>query len=250
MAAITAGTSGIEAAFARQHSVKVLSAMCATWRRIPTLGTAGGRAPIRLGPTRRGTRGAVGWHHRGMESDVRVCPFCGDPPGVGMFCGVCGRNLVAVERLPTHAEWEVDRPASAAGTEDRGPVAERCAEATAAFLAAMHAAGDPGASKIAMSGGSGFRRARQTYGWVVRPVHREDDDDPSRYEPGLVVTTEGRFHRQDSEVRGWGQRDFPRYHDTVDPDPIDMPVEERLIDELAAVLRENGVASDPPPTIP
>jgi hypothetical protein len=82
---------------------------------------------------------------------------------------------------------------------------------------------------------------------VVRPVHREHDDDPSRYERGLVVTTQGRFHRLDSEVRGWGQRDFPRYHDTVDPDSIDMPVEERLIDELAAVLRENGLASESPP---
>jgi hypothetical protein len=182
-----------------------------------------------------------------VESDVRVCPFCGDPPGVGLFCGACGRNLAAVERLPTRAEWEVKRPASAARTEDPGPVAERSAEATAAFLAAMHAAGDPGASKIPMSGGSGFRRARYAHGWVVRPVHREHDDDPSRYERGLVVTTQGRFHRLDSEVRSWGQRDFPRYHDTVDPDSIDMPVEERLIDELAAVLRENGLASESPP---
>jgi hypothetical protein len=182
-----------------------------------------------------------------MESDVRVCPFCGDPPGLGMFCGACGRNLAAVERLPTRAEWEIERPASAASTDDPGPLDERCAEATAAFLAAMHAAGDPGASKIPMSGGSGFRRARQAHGWVVRPVHREHDD-LSRYEPGLVVTTEGRFHRLDSEVRGWGQRDFPRYHETVDPDSIEMPAEERLIEELAAVLRANGVAREPPPT--
>jgi hypothetical protein len=47
-----------------------------------------------------------------------------------------------------------------------------------------------------------------------------------------------------------GQRDFPRFHDTVDPDPIDMPVEERLIGELTAVLRDNGVAGGPPPTTP
>ena len=185
-----------------------------------------------------------------MQSDLRVCPFCGDPPGVGVFCGACGRNLAAVERLPTRAEWESARPASAAGTADPRPVAERCTEATAAFLVAMHAAGDPGASNTPMSGGSGFRRARQAHGWVVRPVHREDDDEPTRYEPGLVVTTEGRFHRLDSEVRGWGQRNFPTFHDTVDPDPIDMPVDERLIGELDAVLRANGVPSEPPPTTP
>jgi hypothetical protein len=185
-----------------------------------------------------------------MQSDARVCPFCGDPPGVGMFCAACGRNLAAVERLPTRAEWETARSASAARNADPRQVADRCAEATAAFLVAMHATGDPGATKTPMSGGSGFRRTRQAHGWVLRPVHREHDEDPSRYEPGLVVTTEGRFHRLDSEVRGWGQRDFPRYYDTVDPDPIDMPVEERLIGELAAVLRDNGVASEPPPTTP
>jgi hypothetical protein len=192
----------------------------------------------------------MGWHYRGMQSDLRVCPFCGDPPGVGVFCGACGRNLAAVERLPTRAEWETARPASAAGTADPRPVAERCAEATAAFLVAMHAAGEPGAGKTPMSGGSGFRRARQAHGWVVRPVHREDEEEPTRYEPGLVVTTEGRFHRLNSEVRGWGQRNFPTFHDTVDPDPIDMPVDERLIGELDAVLRANGVPSEPPPTTP
>jgi hypothetical protein len=181
---------------------------------------------------------------------MRVCAFCGDPPGVGMFCAACGRNLAAVERLPTRAEWETALSASAASNADPRPVADRCAEATAAFLAAMHAAGDPGATKTPMSGASGLRRTRQAHGWVLRPVHREHDEDPSRYEPGLVVTTEGRFHRLDSEVRGWGQRDFPRYHDTVDPDPIDMPVQERLIGELTAVLRDNGVASEPPPTTP
>jgi hypothetical protein len=181
----------------------------------------------------------------GMESDVRVCPFCGERPGVGMFCDSCGRNLAAVERLPTRAEWESARPA--AGTDAPGrdprPLAERCAEATTAFLAAMHAAGDPGAVKLQMSGGSGLRRARRPQAWVVRPVHREPDD-PLHHEPGLVLTTEGRFHRLDSEVRGWGQRDWPRFHDTVDPDPIDMPVDERLIDELAALLRANDVADD------
>jgi hypothetical protein len=80
----------------------------------------------------------------------------------------------------------------------------------------------------------------------LRPVDREDFEQPRRYEPGLVVTVEGRFHRLDSELRGWGQRSFPHYHHTVQPAPIDMPVEERLIGELAAVLRANGVAPGPP----
>jgi hypothetical protein len=165
-----------------------------------------------------------------MENDVRVCPFCGQPPGAGMFCESCGRNLAEVERLPTRAEW-----ASAAPSTDQRPLDERCAEATSAFLAAKHAAGDPGVVKLPVSGGSGFWRARQLEAWVVRPVQR-DEDEPLRHEPGLVLTIEGRFHRLDSEVRGWGQRDFPRYHDTVDPNPIDMPVDERLPDELAALL--------------
>ena len=177
---------------------------------------------------------------------MRVCPFCGQRPGVGMFCEACGRNLAAVERLPTRAEWETARAASAATDPDPRPLADRCAEATAAFLAAMRSAGDPGVTKTLISGGSGLRRPRHVQGWVLRPVNREHHDDPLRYEPGLVVTTDGRFHRLESEVRGWGQRDFPRYHETVDPQPIDTPVEERLIGELASVLRDNGVAGKPP----
>jgi hypothetical protein len=181
-----------------------------------------------------------------MESDTRVCPFCGSPPGVGIFCSACGRNLAAVDRLPTRVEWEADRPAettAAAGADPR-ELAGRCAAAIAGFIAAMHAAGDPGATKMPLTGAPGFRRPRHTRGWVLRPVHREEDDeDPRRYEPGLVMTTEGRVHRLDSEVRGWGQRDFPQFRDTVAPDPIDPPVEPRLIDDLAAVLRDNGLSS-------
>jgi hypothetical protein len=177
-----------------------------------------------------------------MDSDVRVCPFCGEPPGPGMFCEACGRNLASVEQLPTRAEWESAQPASAADTADPRPLAERCAAATAAFLATMHAAGDPGATNTPLSGASGFRRTRQAHRWVVRPVRREEDD-LKHYDPGLVLTTDGRYHRLDSEVRGWGQRDFPRFHDAANPDPIDTPADERLIDELAAVLRTNGVAT-------
>ena len=76
----------------------------------------------------------------GMESTVRVCPFCGEPPGAAVFCEACGRNLSAVERLPTRAEWEAAARRQPASQE---PLAERCAAAVAAFLAAMHAAGDP-----------------------------------------------------------------------------------------------------------
>jgi hypothetical protein len=171
-----------------------------------------------------------------MESDVRVCPFCGQPPGTGMFCDSCGRNLAAVERLPTRAEWETEAPAGGAdaGSGDLRPLAERCAEATTAFLAAVHGAGDPGATKLPALGGSGLRRARLPRGWIVRPVDQQLEE-PFHYEPGLVITTEGRFHPLESQVRGWGQRDFPRFHHFVEPDPIDMPVEERLIGELAAL---------------
>jgi hypothetical protein len=160
-----------------------------------------------------------------------------------MFCEACGRNLAAVEQLPTRAEWEGSQAvAEDAGPADPRPVAERCAEATAAFLAAMHAAGDPGAERIPMTGATGFRRQRHAQAWVVRAVGRdEDDEDFSRYEPGLVLTTEGRYHRLDSEVRGWGTRDFPVYRDIVAPEAIQTPADERLVGELADVLRANGV---------
>jgi hypothetical protein len=184
-----------------------------------------------------------------MESDVRVCPFCGRRPGIGMFCEACGRNLSALERLPTRAEWENGQPASATTVSDPRPLGDRCAAATATFLAAMHAAGDPGVVKASLSGGSGLRRARRPHAWVLRHVDRKSDD-PLHYdyEPGLLLTTEGRFHRLESEVRGWGQRDFPRYVDAANPEPVEMPVEARLIEELAAVLRDNDVITEPPLT--
>jgi hypothetical protein len=181
--------------------------------------------------------------------DERVCPFCGEPPGAGVFCAACGRNLAAVEQLPTRADWAAPAderpPADDRPPTDERALAERCAEATADFLAAMHAAGDPGTTKTPVTGKSGLFRAPTLTGWVVRPVHREKSDDIEdlrNYEPGLVLTTAGAYHRIDSEVRGWGQRDFPRFHDSADPDPVEMPVDERLIDELAALRREAGVA--------
>jgi hypothetical protein len=155
-----------------------------------------------------------------------------------VFCESCGRSLAAVEQLPTRREWE--RRDEAASERPDSP--ERCAQATASFLEAMRAAGNPGAKKIGMAKRSPFRRAGQARGWVVRPVDREDFEQPRRYEPGLVLTVEGRFHVLDSELRGWGQRDFPHYHHTVRPEPIDIPVDERLVGELSEVLRANGVA--------
>ena len=169
-----------------------------------------------------------------VGTDARVCPHCGEPPGDGVFCSACGRNLAAVDRLPTRAEWE------AAGVDDDRPLADRCAEATASFLAAMHAAGDPGAKKTAMSGRSGLRR-RQLEGWVVRAVDRDDNLPPKRYESGLVLSIEGAFHRLDNELRGYGTRDFPAYEHTVAPEAIEMPIEARLIAELGALLAANGL---------
>jgi hypothetical protein len=177
-----------------------------------------------------------------MHMEARVCPFCGNPPGLGMFCEACGRNLQGLERLPTRAELESEgERGAAAGVR---PLAERCAEATADFLAAMRAADNPGAVSTPMSKRSAFRRAGKVHGWVLRPVDREDFEKPRRYEPGLVLSVEGRFHRLHSELRGWGQRDFPRYDHTVEPDAIDMPVSERLIGELAGVLRTHNVGGN------
>jgi hypothetical protein len=167
-----------------------------------------------------------------VAADERVCPHCGQPPG-GVFCASCGRNLAGVDRLPTRAEWDADH------VEDDRPLADRCAEATAAFLAAMHAGGDPGATKTAISG-SGWRR-RHVEGWVVRAVERDDHLPPKRYESGLVLSLDGAFHVLDNQVRGYGTRNFPAYEHTVAPDPIEMPVEPRLIAELAAVLAANGL---------
>ena len=179
-----------------------------------------------------------------VDPSTRVCPFCGDPPGVGVFCAACGRSLADVARLPTAAEWSEqaagDPPAGAADS-----LATRVQDATAAFLEAMRAAGDPGTTEIAFGKPPAFRRPRRLRGWVVRPVDREDFEKPTRYEPGLVLTVEGRFHRLDSELRGWGQRDFPHYHHAASADPIDLPLEERLLGELAAVRAANGVGGEP-----
>ena len=168
-------------------------------------------------------------------ADARVCPHCGEPPGEGVFCASCGRNLASVERLPTRAEWEI------ADAQDDLPLAERCETATAAFLAAMHAAGDPGTTKTKMSGGSGFRRPKQVQGWVLRAVDRDEYLPPKRYESGLVLSVDGTFHQLDNVARGYGTRDFPVWEHTVAPEPVAMPVEARLIAELGTLLAAHGL---------
>ena len=174
-----------------------------------------------------------------MSSSTRVCPYCGEPPGSGVFCAACGRNLSGVERLPTRAAWEAEHEAGAA--DDGRSVAERCAAATAAFLEAMHAAGDPGCTATPTPERKAFGRTQKVQGWIVRAVERDEDDlAHGAYEPGLFLSVDGAFHRLDNEVRGWGQRDFPQFHHTVSAQPIPMPAEGRLIGELAAVLRANG----------
>jgi hypothetical protein len=187
-----------------------------------------------------------------MEATVRVCPFCGEPPGAAVFCAACGRNLAAVERLPTRAEWEAGaEPATraeatehASGPPD-GALAERCAEATAAFLAAMRAAGSPGTGAWPMPDAPKeglFRRTPELRGWVVRPVVWDDEETPSHHEPGLVLDTDGAFHVLDSQIRGWGQRDFPVFHDTARAEPVATPVEGRLIAALDALRAVHGVS--------
>jgi hypothetical protein len=184
-----------------------------------------------------------------VDENTRVCPFCGAPPGAGVFCAACGRNLSEIARLPTAAEWAgatanagepLPQRAADATADAAEPLPQRAADATAAFLEAMRAAGNPGATELPLGKPPSFRRARRVRAWVVRPVEREDFEKPVRYEPGLVLTVEGRFHRLDSELRGWGQRDFPHYHHTASPDPVDPPVEQWLIDALAQLRAEHA----------
>jgi hypothetical protein len=175
-----------------------------------------------------------------MDPAARVCPFCGELPGAGMFCAACGRSLAGVERLPTRPQWETGGAAADAAEEvDDRPLAERCAEATAAFLQAMGAAGHPGAEELPSSSRSMLRRAPKLRGWIVIPVDRDDEVKPRRYRPGVVLTVDGDFHQLDSELRGWGQRDFPQYLHTTGPEPIPVPEDARLIAGLSALEHEH-----------
>lgn len=175
-----------------------------------------------------------------MQADTHVCPFCGEPPGAGVFCAACGRNLAAVDQLPTRAEWT-----AGAGRTAAQPAFASGAEATEAFLAAMRAAGDPGMTATPVAGSSGLlRRAGRLEGWVVRPVERNEEDlKDGHYVPGLVLTPAGHYHRLDNKIRGWGTRDFPRFEHSVSGEPVEPPDEARLSGELAAVLEANGLAT-------
>ena len=212
-----------------------------------------GRAVAASG-RREGLRGRGGVPRRGglapseaMASIERVCPYCGEPPGPAVFCAACGRNLAAVERLPTRAEWEADAtaaPASAAGPAPAAvPVSP--AEATAAFLDAMRAAGNPGTTTLPVPDAPKeglLRRTPEVEGWVVRPVVWDDRDNPKHHQPGLLLTTGGTYHRINSQIRGWGQRNFPVFFDTAAADALDPPDDGRLAADLGAVRREHGAA--------
>jgi hypothetical protein len=170
-----------------------------------------------------------------MERDARVCPYCGEQPGSGVFCAACGRNLSAVERLPTRADWETQRR-----DEDSRQLAAPRPTSVSAFLESMHAAGDPGITKLPTSQRRAFGRQPQIEGWIVRPVARDDEEQPSQYEPGLLLSADGTFHRVESEVRGWGQRDFPQFYESANSEPIAPSVDDQLLDELAGLLRAHA----------
>jgi hypothetical protein len=100
----------------------------------------------------------------------------------------------------------------------------------------MNAAGNPGLTDLPTAQRRAFGRQAKIEGWVVRPVARPDEERLAEYEPGLFLSVDGNFHRIDSEVRGWGQRDFPVFYDSVNSEPIEPPVDERLLGELGALL--------------
>jgi hypothetical protein len=173
-----------------------------------------------------------------MEPAARVCPFCGEPPGEGVFCAACGRNLTRVDQLPTRAMWERERAGStaAAGTASRS----NAGEAVAAFLAAMHAAGDPGVARMRRAEPGFLGRRQHVHGWVVRPVARGDDGPRASHAPGLFVAIDGRLHRVDAVTQGVSYRG-PVYVDVVGAEVGEPADPGRLAGELAAVLRANGL---------
>src|SRR5262249_41192874 len=129
-----------------------------------------------------------------MATDIRVCPFCGEPPGEGVFCAACGRNLAAVERLPTREEWGAGREDPAPGRDGPGVGGD---DPVGVFLHAMRAVGCPGTKKLPIPGAKKkgiFGRTPDATVWVVRPVAWDDADNPRHHEPGLVLTTDGAFH--------------------------------------------------------
>ena len=112
----------------------------------------------------------------------------------------------------------------------------------------MRAAGNPGTVEFECGKPRAFRRTPQMTGWIVVPVDREDFDGPKRYEPGLLLSVDGTFHRLDNELRGWGQRDFPRYEHRVSPEPVEPPDEARA-ERGARAAGSNKRAVMPTPTV-
>jgi hypothetical protein len=145
-----------------------------------------------------------------------------------VFCERCGRNLSGVDRLPTANEF-VAAQASAGPSPKPADVQTAVRE----FLEAMRAAGNPGTVKIDSGKPRAFGRTPRLTGWIVVPVDREDVATPRHYEPGLVLSVDGTFHRLDSDLRGYGQRDFPQYQHRVSADPVEPPADEAAIAALA-----------------
>ena len=132
----------------------------------------------------------------------------------GHLCAACGRNLADVERLPTARELAA---AERSSPPTSPPTGASVADTVREFLETMRADGNPGTAQLPCAKPRAFRRTPQITGWIVLPVDREDVEKPHRYEPGLLLSVDGTFHRLDSELRGWGQRDFPRYEQRVSP---------------------------------
>jgi hypothetical protein len=159
-----------------------------------------------------------------MDGDARVCPFCGEPPGAGVFCAACGRNLSQVEQLPTRAAWERERE------PDDGPPPPSAADTVSRFVAAMHAAGDPGTTRLPLAEPGFLGRTRHVEGWVAAQSE-------------LFVTVDGRLHRLDSATRGLGQRAEAVHIATVGPEAAEPADAAGLAGELEDVLRANGLDS-------
>jgi hypothetical protein len=156
-----------------------------------------------------------------VNSDARVCPHCGEPPGAGVFCEACGRNLSAVERLPTRAQWDGEHGAAS-------PPAPDDPQAVPRFLATMHAAGDPGVAKVPRREPGFLGRTQHAQGWIVRPTGSE-------HEPGLFLTVDGGLHRLESVTLGISNRGR-RYIDVVGPE-----TEAPVAADLATILQANGL---------
>jgi hypothetical protein len=141
-----------------------------------------------------------------------------------MFCEACGRNLLAVERLPTRAEREREQRAGAAGMR---PLAERCADATAAFLAAARGR-QPGCrphahvEAVAVSAGRLGARVGAAAG---RPRGLRG---AASLRAGAGVDGGGPLSPPPQRAPGLGPARLPYSHHTVEPDAIDMPLAERL----------------------